>query len=210
MNLWHIFKRSIGLWWDNWIGFLLCSLIWLFCQFLVIPAPPATVALYAIAEKIVNNDPWDIRLFWQTLRKSFRVAWQWALPNGFLLLVLYLNFLFFNRASSENLSYWRVAWFIIGLFWVMVNMLYWPFWHIQQQKKMSKTYANCLRFISKHRWQSIFMAVILTLIGLLALAIVAPLALGVALWLAVVASEAVRISFNAAPKKPLPASEPTP
>jgi uncharacterized membrane protein YesL len=83
-----IVKQSLGdLWNDLWTTAVV-NLAWLICQALVIPGPPATLALFYYGNRLAHGEIADIGDFWQALRRYWKPAWRWGLVNLALLFLL--------------------------------------------------------------------------------------------------------------------------
>jgi uncharacterized membrane protein YesL len=83
-----IVKQSLGdLWNDLWTTAVV-NLAWLICQALVIPGPPATLALFYYGSRLAHGEIADIGDFWQALRRYWKPAWRWGLVNLALLFLL--------------------------------------------------------------------------------------------------------------------------
>jgi uncharacterized membrane protein YesL len=87
-DVWLIVRHSLGdLWSDLWTTAVV-NLTWLVCQLLVLPGPPATLALFYYGNRLAHGEIADIGDFWQALRRYWKPAWRWGLVNLALLFLL--------------------------------------------------------------------------------------------------------------------------
>jgi hypothetical protein len=86
--IWLIVKQSLGDLWDDLWTTAVVNLAWLVCQFLVLPGPLATLALFYYGNRLAHGETADLGDFWQALRRFWQPAWRWGLVNLALLALL--------------------------------------------------------------------------------------------------------------------------
>ncbi len=67
--------------WDEYMSVLVISAAWLMAQVLVIPGPPATAMLFAMARATHDGVFWSTADALAAFRALFWPAWRWGLPN---------------------------------------------------------------------------------------------------------------------------------
>lgn len=80
-EVWSIVRQSLGDLWNDLWSTAMINLAWLICQVLVLPGPPATLALFYYGNRLAHGEMADIGDFWHALRRSWRPAWRWGLVN---------------------------------------------------------------------------------------------------------------------------------
>ena len=65
----HILGHATRLLWRDWIGMVFLNILWVLFQIPIITGPPATVVLFAIAQRVNDDELWDMRETWQLLRE---------------------------------------------------------------------------------------------------------------------------------------------
>ncbi|MBE2200179.1 MAG: DUF624 domain-containing protein [Anaerolinea sp.] len=196
MNPFRALLHASRLWWKEWIGMILLNILWALLQAPVVTGPPATAVLYAIARKVYDDEVWELPELWTELRRLFWPAWQWALPNLLVGGALVWNFYAFQGAQGSAWLALRLAWGALLLLWFMLNLFYWPFWLAQEDKSVRVTYVNCGRFLLRHGWAALFLAVVCSLVLTVSLWTAVPLSAGAVCWLALVGETAVRRSLT--------------
>lgn len=182
--------------WDEWISTVMISAIWLLAQVLIIPGPPMTAALFAMARHTYDADYWNAGNVWYAFKEMFVPAWKWALPN-----IAVIGLSLYNISTFWNLPglIWyvlRVVWFLGLMAWLGLNMFYWPFWLEAVDRTMRNTYANSIRFWLLHPATALVLFLICLAVGLICLPFALPIVLGVVFWMAMVAETAVRRSLE--------------
>ncbi len=182
----HILGHATRLLWRDWIGMVFLNILWVIFQIPIITAPPATVVLFAIAQRVNDDELWDVREMWPLLRAYFWPSWRWALPNIVFALILLVNFNIYGSASGLVWMILRLTWSILLVFWITLNLFYWPFWLVQEDKSLRTTYANCGRFLLLNPWPALIITVVCLAVFIGSVLTVLPLLIGSVIWLALV------------------------
>jgi hypothetical protein len=145
----HIFASAFLLWWGESFLLSIFNLAWVFLQIPIITGPPATAAMYAIAQRIVDGQAVGLRDGWQTLQKMFVPAWKWAVINLIVVSALVGNLWFYRDKAGLNFTLLRFTWGTIFLIWFAINLFYWPFWLHQQKQSVVTTLKNSFMFLAR-------------------------------------------------------------
>jgi len=181
--------------WDEYISVLLLSAAWLLAQVLVIPGPPATAALFAMARATYDGTFWSAADAWAAFRAHFWPAWRWGLPNLLVIGIgLYNISVFWNVPGIWAGLRW--LWLAALLVWLGLNLFYWPFYLASADRSWRNTYANCARFWLLHPLAAAVLLAVTLVVGVVAVSTLVPVVLGVVFWLALVAETAVRRSLS--------------
>ena len=195
MNPLRVLGHASRLWWKEWIGMILLNILWVLLQAPIVTGPPATAVLYAIARKVYQDEVWELQDLWALLRQLFWPAWKWALPNLLILAVLVGNFYLYQDAAGMGWLALRLAWGTLLLLWFMLNLFYWPFWLAQTDKSLRTTYANSGRFLLRHGWAALVLAIVGGLVLTVSVWTAVPLSAGTVCWLVLVGETAVSRSL---------------
>ena len=142
-----IFGRAIGLWWDEFMLMLFLNIAWFAMQILIITGPPATAAMYAIAQQLAEKELVSVKDYFIELRRMILPAWKWGAANLLILIVIIVNFWAFQDYQGFGWSLIRLSWGTIGLCWFVINLFYWPFWLVQKDRSMQTTLRNSSLFL---------------------------------------------------------------
>ncbi len=133
----QVVRRAFIDLWDHLFLVVFCSLVWLFLFLLIIPGPPATLALFDMAERIARREHLlEFRDYLRSVRARFGVGWRWAAINIPVLAILVIDISAIPRMFSPSVAV-PVQWFFIVALalWLVVNWYALAF--LFQQKEMS-------------------------------------------------------------------------
>ena len=180
--------------WDEYMSVLVISAAWLLAQVLIIPGPPATAMLFAMARATHDGVFWSTADAWATFRALFWPAWRWGLPNLLVIGIgLYNISVFWNVPGVWAGLRW--LWLAVLLVWLGLNLFYWPFYLASADRSWRNTYANCGRFWLLHPLTAVVLLAVALVVGVAAVSTLLPVVLGAVFWLALVAETAVRRSL---------------
>ncbi len=86
-----VIQRAFGDTWEGIASVLACNLFWLLAQLLIIPGPPATLALFYYANRLANQEAADFSDFWRAFWRYWGPAWRWGLVNYLVIAILYFD-----------------------------------------------------------------------------------------------------------------------
>lgn len=109
--------------WDNAFLVIFCSLVWLFLVLLIIPGPPATLALFDIAERIARREHLlDFGDYLRAIRTRFGLGWRWGIVNIPVLAIILIDIRFVPHMFSPSLAASMQWFFFLALaIWIVVN-----------------------------------------------------------------------------------------
>jgi uncharacterized membrane protein YesL len=185
--------------WDEMFNLVLMNIFTLLCLVVIIPGPPAMMALYAVCNRIAHSYAISWEHYFAAFRQHFAKAWLYA-----VFAVLFTGLLLFNLwwygAAFEG-AVWQPwvqgAWLAALLFWLIANFFVSPLYLEQQDRRWRVALRNAILIAGAN---PLFTLVVLVATGLLmALSLlITPLFvfLGPAIW-ALFGSEAVvnRVNF---------------
>ncbi len=67
--------------WQDFFSTALCNLLWLLANLLVVPGPPATLALVYYANRLAHGEAADLGDFWRAFLRYWGPAWRWGIVN---------------------------------------------------------------------------------------------------------------------------------
>jgi uncharacterized membrane protein YesL len=152
------------IWGDLWT-MLVCNLLWLLANLLVIPGPPATLALVYYSNRLAHGEVADFSDFWEAFRGYWGPAWRWGAINlgviAFLLGDLLLT-------SLSNQGVWRQ--YLQGLYiallaaWLGVQFFALPFLFEQKTMSVRQALRNGVALIGNNLPFAFILAALLILI----------------------------------------------
>jgi uncharacterized membrane protein YesL len=95
-----LFLRGLKDTYDQFVMVMVVSVLWWICALLIVPGPPATIALFRMMDPRNQGAMPEVREFFATLRERFATAWGIAVFTVPVNLVLLWNMLFFQGGES--------------------------------------------------------------------------------------------------------------
>lgn len=171
-DLFSVVRSAIVDLWDNAFLAIFCSLVWLFLTLLIIPGPPATVALFALSASIVKQE--RLLEFGDYLRavwRNFGVGWRWAAINIPVLLIIVVDIRAVPRMFSPDAALTiQLAFYLALAIWIVVNWYALAFLFQQEKPSVLQALRNGGVLLLQHPWFSL--ALMLATALLLALSLV--------------------------------------
>lgn len=192
-NPFPILVHAARLAWRNAFHTLLISALWLAAQLLVIPGPPATAVLFAMARNTSEGAFWNAGNLWHALQELFVPAWLWALPNILIAACLAWAPIYgWWGQTGLILASVKVIWAALAAAWLGLNLFYWPSWLAAAEPSLRTGYTGSARFWRREPVVAFYIFLVSTLVAFLSLPLMLPFVLGVTFWIALAAETAVR------------------
>jgi hypothetical protein len=161
--------RILGLafrdtWQELWT-ILIVNLLFLVANLLVIPGPPATLALFYYGNRIAHGEIATERDFLHAVRQYWGPAWRWGIINLVVIALLTGDY-YLVGSLTENIE---IAAFVQGLYitllagWLVLQLFTLPFLFEQEQPLVIEALRNAALFIRKNLIFSLVLALFLGL-----------------------------------------------
>lgn len=138
--------------WDSVFLVIFCSLVWLFLVLLIVPGPPATLALFDMAERIARHEHLlEFRDYLRAVWARFGVGWRWAAVNIPVLAILLIDIRVVPLMFEASVAV-PVQWFFIGALalWLVVNWFALAFLFQQQEMSVRQALRNGAVLVLQH------------------------------------------------------------
>jgi len=126
------------------------NVLWLFSSVLIVTAPPATAALYAITREIGHRRAVGWRDFLHALKAHFWVGWRWALLNLVAAGIIFANLTFYSYLESPVGLLLIGLWLGITFVWLIVQMYCLPVLLEQTQPRVCTALRNAFVISLRH------------------------------------------------------------
>jgi Protein of unknown function, DUF624 len=150
-EVWLIVRQSLGDLWNDLWSTAVINLAWLICQALVIPGPPATLALFYYGNRLAHGEIADLRDFWHTLRYCWRPAWRWGVVNLALFFLLVGDVRLTGGMGQSPLARFGQSFYLAALGgWFLLQLYALPFLIEQEQASLRLALRNAALMIGRN------------------------------------------------------------
>lgn len=183
---WGIVRAALRQMWADIFTTLVVNLLWFFFNLLIITGPPATLALFYVANRIAHDEPTDPGDFMAALRRYFGAGWRWGALNLFILFFLVGDYILTGRLlEGDNARLVQGFYLLLLLIWLFLQLYVLPLLLEQERPELMQALRNAAVMFGRNLGFS------LTLAGLVA----AVLFVGVAFFLVTAAAGAIFLSL---------------
>ena len=154
--------------WQQFWTILIVHLLFLLGIILILPGPPAILALFFYGNRIAHGESATERDFLRAVRGYWGPAWRWGLLNLFMISLLTGDY-YLTARLTDNTS---IASFVQGLYiallavWLLLQLFALPFLFEQTQPQVLQALRNAAVFIGKN----LIFVLVLALLLLISLA----------------------------------------
>ena len=160
------------LWQELWT-ILIVNLLFLFANILIIPGPPATLALFYYGNRIAHGETATERDFLQAIRSYWKPAWRWGLINLLVIGLLTGDYYLIERLipNPDAAALTRGFYVTLMITWLLIQLFTPPFLFEQEKPSVRQALRNAVVFIRRNLLFSLALALLLALslsLGILA------------------------------------------
>jgi uncharacterized membrane protein YesL len=180
-NALRVVRSAIVDLWDSVFLVVFCSLVWLFLFLLVIPGPPATLALFDMADRIARREHLlEFRDYLRAVGQRFGLGWRWAAVNIPVVALLLIDISVVPRMVSPSGAILLQWFFIFALaLWLVTNWYALAFLFQQKEPSLRQALRNGAVLLLQNPLFTLVLAVITAvLIGLSLVLIIVNLLFG--------------------------------
>lgn len=185
-------RNAFARWWAEIIQLAFLNVIWLGCQLVVIPGPPATATMYAVARRLADGEFLYPHVVWSDFRDVFWRAWQWGLANLVVLGIALGNFYAYRDFSGPGWGLLKLLWGAVLLCWLLIQVFYWPFFYEQEERSFRTTLINSARLLLANPGFGLFIGLFSLALAVAGVLLGIPLGVALMAWLALIGTYAVR------------------
>jgi uncharacterized membrane protein YesL len=161
--------RILGLafrdvWQELWT-ILIVHVLFLLGMILIIPAPPAMLALFSYGNRIAHGETANERDFLEAIRKYWKPAWRWGLMNLLTMGVFAGDYYLIGNMAGDSSRAYLIQGFYITLLagWALLQLFALPFLFEQKQPSVLQALRNAAVFIRRNLILVLVLALLLVL-----------------------------------------------
>lgn len=190
----HVVAGALADLWDHILAGAVVNLLWLILVLLVIPAPPATLALVEMARRIHTRDEIGPRAYLGSVCAHFGLGWRWGAVVLSVTLVLAVDWRVVSTGGVLPEVMLLPAQIVLGtalVLWALLNFYALPLLFAQEQPSVWLALRNAAVMALRHPGYTLVIGGAALLLVLLGSAVVIVGALAGPLCLAFLADRAV-------------------
>lgn len=169
----RLFLRGLKDAYDQFVLVMVVSALWWLCAVLIVPGPPATVALFRILDPRNQIQTPEIRDFFRYLRENFRTGWGIAALTVPVIIVLLWNATFFQ--GSDSFFAILVPLWVVMAFITLMLMLYAFATAAVMESKVRNAFRGATYLMVMWPFSSALMLILLVVISSILAVLVLPL-----------------------------------
>lgn len=148
----HVVRRALVDLWDHAFLVIFCSLVWWFLVLLIIPGPPATLALFDVSERMARREHLlELCDYLRAVWERFGVGWRWAAINIPVLTMLLIDIRAIPRMFEPSIAVPLQLFFFLALaIWIVINWYALAFLFQQKELSLRQALRNGSVLLLKH------------------------------------------------------------
>jgi len=163
----QILHDSLADIWNNLWLMLACSLFWLCAWLIVIPGPPASLALSRVGNRLTHGEVVDLKDFWETFRHAWGAAWRWGAVFLLVTAILVANIIITGNLQTPWQPYLQGLYLFLLVCWLILQIFALPFLWEQEKMSVRQALHNSWTLIVGNPEFAILLAILLILIYVL-------------------------------------------
>jgi len=151
--------------WQELWTILIVHLLFLLGNILIIPGPPAIVAMFFYGNRIAHGETADERDFLKAICKYWKPAWRWGFINLLMIGLLAGDYYLTGKmANHSNTIYFMQSLYVTLLAgWLLLQLFALPFLLEQEQPSVFQAWRNAAVFVGRNLMFVFMLLLLLTL-----------------------------------------------
>lgn len=158
----QVIRQAIVDLWDHVFLVVFCNLVWLFLVLLLIPGPPATLALFDMADRIARREHLlEFRDYLRAIGQRFGLGWRWAGINIPVVAIFLIDIRAIPRMVSPEAAVPIQLLFLVALaVWIVINWYALAFLFQQKETSLRQALRNGGVLLLQHPLLTLILVVI--------------------------------------------------
>jgi len=154
------------IWSDLWT-MLVVNFFWLLANLLIIPGPPATLALVYFTNRIAHGEVTDLADFWRVFCQNWGVAWRWGGINAGVILFMITDIALTGQLESSWMPYLQGLYIVTLTGWLALQLFTLPFLFEQETMNIRLARRNACTLAGSNPGFAVLLLICLILILIL-------------------------------------------
>jgi hypothetical protein len=127
-EVFEVLRASFRDMWDDVWSVAVCNLLWFLSQVLVLPGPPATLALFHYGNQVARGEVAGTGDFLRGMRRFWGIGWRWGIVNYLVIGLLIGDYLLTGRLSQSAAAQFAQGFYLAVLgIWILLQLYTLPF-----------------------------------------------------------------------------------
>ncbi|RME46535.1 MAG: DUF624 domain-containing protein [Chloroflexi bacterium] len=159
---WRVVRLALRNVWGDLLTTVVCNLLWVIFSLLIITGPPATLALFHVANRIAHGELTNPTDFLRAVRRYFGVGWRWGVVNSVMLFLLVGDVVLTGRLSQSAFGHLAQGFFVAGLAaWLLLQLYVLPLLFEQETPGVRLALRNAAVMLAANPFFSALLLVLL-------------------------------------------------
>lgn len=159
---WNVMRAALRGVWGDLVTTALCNLLWAVLNLSIVAGPPATMALFYVANQAAHGEVVDVRDFLCALRRSFGLGWKWGAVNLAVACLLVGDIILTGRPGSSDRARLIQGGFVTALAaWLLLQLYSLPFLFEQERLDLGQAWRNGAAMMGRNLAFSISLGLLL-------------------------------------------------
>lgn len=187
-----VIGRSAVDWWDAWLDCVLITLVWLVAQISIVLGPPATFGVHYVINNMLSGENLGVRGVISGMRMYFGKSWVWGAINLLSLLVIYINFMFYQQWNEPAAAFLRPVVVLIAILWFTTQFYALPFFMELKEPNVFAAYRNGFFMMMASPIYSFVLIFVVVILLVVSIGFILPFFLGLPMFGAILSARAVQ------------------
>ena len=148
-------------WADIWTV-VVCNLAWTVSNILIIPGPPATLALFTYCNRLAHGEIADFSDYWRAFRHQWGPAWRWGAANLVVIGLLIGDFILTGQLSQSSFARFTQGFYLAALgAWLIVQLYALAFLNEQTTPSVRQALRNGAVLLGRNIGFSVILSILL-------------------------------------------------
>lgn len=202
-----VYWQSLRDWYNGMVSLAALNALWFVAVLTVVLLAPATAGIYAVTYSSARGTGQHFEDFMQGAREYLWVSVRWLLANALVAIVFAVNIRFYGAAPGILPQIILIALLTVGLLWLAMQLYVWPFLMVQDDPRLRLALKNAAFLSLASPLYTLTLLAGAALAVVFSLVTVAPLALFLTSFLALLGNRAVLERLRTFGKLPGPAPD---
>lgn len=186
-----VYWQSLRDWYNGMVSLATLNGLWFGAALTVVLLAPATAGIYTVTHSTARGTGQHVEDFVRGAREHLWVSVRWLLANALVISIFLVNLTFYGRASGVMPQLILIALLSGGLLWLAMQLYVWPFLLVQEDQRLRIAFKNAAFLALASPLYTLTLLAGAALATVLSLATIAPLALFLISFLALLGNRAV-------------------